>query len=481
MSRSDLARWATPLAALVALAPAAPAQEKGWQPECRVREPTRLDWEFVAGKDAHLPGSYDSRRQRYQLFVPARYTPARNWPLVLFVSPGDDPLGWRAWRGPCEEEGVLFAAPYGAGNACPTGQRVRAALDVLDDVRRHYRIDPERTYLAGAGGGAEVACRIAFALPELAGGVVAVAGDAPLPRLAHLRHRLQDRLSVALLCSQDDPARPLQEQYLAPLLRRLRVRARLWLVDETPGGLPTEEVVAQAQRWLEEDLKRRRADARAAGLGAEETPTRRVLARRALEKARLGLGDPDLVYPSAALLEWVVARCGLAGDAESAGELLRGLREGAGTGPELLRRGEEEARAWLAARARGLERLGDLEGARRAWDGVARLAEGAGAREARAQERRLAALVAKGPYLGLTFAGATTTVKGVAEGGPGGRAGLRAGDAIEEVGKVKVETLAQLRRQVRALRPGDEVRLGLRRAGKALSLTVRVGAVPRPD
>ena len=78
MSTSGLARWVTPLAALLALAPAAPAQEKGWQPERRVREPTRLDWEFVAGKDARLPGSYDSRRQSYQLFVPARYTPARS-------------------------------------------------------------------------------------------------------------------------------------------------------------------------------------------------------------------------------------------------------------------------------------------------------------------------------------------------------------------------------------------------------------------
>src|SRR5436190_900361 len=95
------AGWTIFLAAAL-VAPAALAQEKEFQPERRVREPTRLDWEFVAGPAARLPGGYDSRRQRYQLFVPAKYTEARAWPLVLFLSPGDDPLGWRAWRKPCE-------------------------------------------------------------------------------------------------------------------------------------------------------------------------------------------------------------------------------------------------------------------------------------------------------------------------------------------------------------------------------------------
>src|SRR5262249_35037549 len=158
--------------------------------------------------------------------------------------------------------------------------------------RRHYRIDPERTYLAGAGGGAELACRLAFALPELAGGVIAVAGDAPLPRLAHLRHRLQDRLSVALVCGPAAPARPRQEDYLAPLLGELGVRSRLWLVGTGPHGLPPAGTLAEVHRWLEEDLKRRRADALSAGLSVEETPTRRALARRALARAREGLRDP---------------------------------------------------------------------------------------------------------------------------------------------------------------------------------------------
>src|ERR1700722_14904502 len=123
--------------------------QTGFHLEQRVREATRLDWEHASGPGAKLPGRYDSRQQRYQLFVPTTYKATRTWPLVVFVSPGDDPLGWSAWRKPCEDADWFFAAAYGAGNSCPAGQRVRAVLDVLDDVRKHYRIDPDRTYLGG--------------------------------------------------------------------------------------------------------------------------------------------------------------------------------------------------------------------------------------------------------------------------------------------------------------------------------------------
>src|SRR5260370_39225119 len=47
------------------------AADTGYQAEVTVKQPTRLDWEFVAsgfGKDAaRLPGDYDSAQQRYQL------------------------------------------------------------------------------------------------------------------------------------------------------------------------------------------------------------------------------------------------------------------------------------------------------------------------------------------------------------------------------------------------------------------------------
>src|SRR5262249_31670098 len=81
-------------------------------PEMQVSRRTRLDWEFAVKEfgpnSAKLPASYDSRKQLYQLYVPKDYDAARTWPLVVFISPGDDPLGWRAWQKVCEDNDVLF-------------------------------------------------------------------------------------------------------------------------------------------------------------------------------------------------------------------------------------------------------------------------------------------------------------------------------------------------------------------------------------
>src|SRR5438552_12016410 len=90
----------------LALGLALSAEPGGLQPEVRIRAPTRLDWEFAAGAYppalARVSAAYDSRAQRYQLFVPATYKATSTWPLLVFLSPGDDPLGWRAYRKLCE-------------------------------------------------------------------------------------------------------------------------------------------------------------------------------------------------------------------------------------------------------------------------------------------------------------------------------------------------------------------------------------------
>src|SRR5205085_3284376 len=69
----------------------------GFQAEVGVSNRTRLDWQFAAagfGRDAaRLPAGFESRNQRYQLYVPKAYDSAKVWPLVVFISPGDDPLG----------------------------------------------------------------------------------------------------------------------------------------------------------------------------------------------------------------------------------------------------------------------------------------------------------------------------------------------------------------------------------------------------
>ncbi|MFF1721278.1 S1C family serine protease [Streptomyces sviceus] len=90
------------------------------------------------------------------------------------------------------------------------------------------------------------------------------------------------------------------------------------------------------------------------------------------------------------------------------------------------------------------------------------------------------------PVIGVTLDmdytgdGARIGTKGsgpaVTEGGPGDRAGLRAGDVITEVDGRRVHSGDELIVRTRAHRPGDRLRLTLERAGRDIRLTLTLGS-----
>ena len=459
-------RWAILLLLVVGHAGAAePAT--GFQ-ERRVRQGTSLDWDFAAGKGAKLPREHDSRRVRYQLFVPESYKANRSWPLIVFVAPGDAPLAFKYWSGPCEKSDVLFCAAHGAGGDCPEAQRFRIVCDALDDVRRDYRIDPDRTYLVGQDGGAPIAFRLAAALPETFGGVVLINGDGPLPRLEYSLTRMSGRLSVALIAGEKEPARARMERYFAPLLSELGIRSKLWLADVKEGEHPRAATLEAALDWLQAGVKRRVEDTKenVAGPGAM------------LEQARRERLDDKTLAGAAAKLQWLSERYAGTVTARKAKELLDELNKDDETRRKLVEHQDEQRRRVLAAKARALEKLGSLAEARKAWLSAAELGPAPQKKQAEAEAKRLAALLAKGAYLGLTFVGETTAVKSTATGGPARLAGLRAGDRVEKVAGTAVDSPAAVRKLIAAKKPGEEVVFEVKREDEVLKIRVTLGSVP---
>ena len=473
---------------------AAQGPETGFLPEVTVKRATRLDWRFVArglGAGAErLPADYVSGEQRYQIYVPPNYRPTKAWPLVVFVSPGDDPLGWRCWQATCEAHDVLFCAAYAAGTNCPPGRRVRIVVDMLDDVRRRYQIAPEQTYLCGLGGGARLACDIAFALPEYFGGVVAVGGGGELPSLAYLRHRVADRLSVAWVTGASDFHRREVEEYRFPLLAELGTRSRLWVVAGAGHALPPPGVVEEVYAWLEDDLGRRQADAKGRpGLAAtpDDVPTNARRAESALAAA--DLTRDERLWRGVALLRGIVERWG----ETEAGERARALLREVQADPERRRRLAEQESAEqgreLTARAQALERSGQERAALRAWEELAKAQpDTAAGKRADDEAKRLRAALGVRPYLGLGLEGEGAGVSAVVAGGPAARAGLRPGDRLLKVGPERVASLADVRRALGAHKPGDRLALEVQRDGKVLPLAVALGSAldepppePRPS
>jgi hypothetical protein len=468
------------LASPASAAPAAPPT--GFQPEVQIENPTRLDWEFVAasfGADAaKLPADYDSTRQRYQLYVPANYDRARSWPLIVFISPGDDPLGWRSWQKPCEEAGALFCAAYAAGNNCRPGQRVRIVLDMLDDVRRHYHVNPDETYLTGFSGGGRIACSIAFALPEYFGGVAPVCGTNPLHRLPYLGHRVADRLSVAFVTGANDFNRGENEDYMAPLFQDLGIRSKLWVVPALGHAMPSPAILKEVLDWLAADLKRRQVDAGAhPGLvtpaGEVLTPLRQ--ATGLLETAEAELRQPDHTWRAAALLQGAVTRWGKTEAGEKARKLLDQIQGDPKRMELLAEQGGTEERRLLLAQARGFEKLGDYRRAMQAYQLLVRNhGDTPDGKKAAGELKRLAAL----PYLGVGFAAEGMRVTQVAPRGPADLAGVKVEDVIVKIGEAKIASLPELRRLLQEHKAGDKVTLEVQRGGKTATLEVELGTLP---
>ncbi len=253
-----------------------PTPETGFQEEVPVKQATRLDWTFAAaslGPDAaKLPDSYDLTRQQYQLYVPPAYDASKAWPLVLIASPGDEPLGWRSWQKTCEDQGVIFCAPYGVGNNVAAGRRVRILLDALDDVRRRYHVDPDRTYLVGFGGGGRPACAVAFALSEFFGGVIVADEGISLNGLEYLRWRARDRLSVALIA-------PGKDHPLGPYFDDMGVRCKVWPDAKPSADGPASAQLAEVYGWLAADVDRRRTEARRVRVWRRRTKRTRTCSR----------------------------------------------------------------------------------------------------------------------------------------------------------------------------------------------------------
>ncbi|MDP2996722.1 MAG: PHB depolymerase family esterase [Bryobacterales bacterium] len=117
----------------------------------------------------------DQTLQPYRLFLPSKYDPAKPAPLVVALHGmgGDENSMFDAYAGgalkrEAERLGLLVACPKGREpTSMYRGAAERDVLDVLAEVRRDYRVDPNRIYLMGHSMGGFGTWSIAMNHPEL--------------------------------------------------------------------------------------------------------------------------------------------------------------------------------------------------------------------------------------------------------------------------------------------------------------------------
>lgn len=374
---------------------AAGSLSPGHEANAAVGAESRIDWVFaLANQSPKSPpaelaeADYRATEQRYERYVPANVTRDRPQPVLLFISPGGRGMAAAAWKPVCDEHGMIYASPHGAGNDCPTARRVRIVLDVLDDLRRLTAVDPERTYLGGFSGGGRIACAVAFSLPEYFGGVVPVCAAGDLRTEPWLRHRVIDRLSVAHVTGETDFNRGEVERFRGPVLADVGVRSRVWVVPGLGHATPKTDVCREVFEWLEAGVERRRAwsEKYPAGRAASEPTSRDDQAAALLEEGLARRKQAATAYAGLMLLKGVLERWP---DTASAATARRVLEEQERSNDRAWEAEDvAEQRRHLVARSRGLsayalgplppvyinQRPAMLRAAQRLWEQV--LADG---------------------------------------------------------------------------------------------------------
>lgn len=289
----------------------------GFNPFVRVLHEPRFDWSFAQPLEdftnpAASPGAlHDSSQTAYQLWVPNTYRHAVPHALVLWVSAKPAPDEQMVWDTVCRRHGLLFAAAHQGGNAVHPSRRMRLTMDVLDDIRRRMNVDTDRIYVGGQGEGGRTACDLAYAYPEFVGGVLAVGGAAPLRQEPWLRDRAHERLSVALVCGELDPARREMEVLRAPSLRDAEVRHRLWSLPRWGAVMSPAPILEEILVWLETPrLARRTHSIRYPGTRMAEGafPSPDLWSNGLVEEAKVRLKEARTRDSGLMLLEGVARR-----------------------------------------------------------------------------------------------------------------------------------------------------------------------------
>jgi predicted esterase len=140
----------------------------------------------------------DNTLQPFKVFVPSSYDGTKPYPLVIALHGmgGDensyfDAYGKGAFTSEAERHGYIVACPKGRKPASMyMGDAERDVMDVLADMMRTYRIDPDRVYLTGHSMGGFGTWSVAMNHPEVFAAIAPVSGGvmnlANLSKIAHV-------------------------------------------------------------------------------------------------------------------------------------------------------------------------------------------------------------------------------------------------------------------------------------------------------
>jgi|GEM_PF-5989799 len=203
----------------------------------------------------------DRTLQFYSLQLPYAYDPAKAYPLTIYLhGMGDqNPLGVLGTSFDNSHQDTLFRtteidpsavppshrgfvlAPWARGNSMYRGNGEQDVWQSMDIVRKRFKIDPDRVYLAGFSMGCGGTAGIAGRRPDVWAGINLASGfgdwaDSSLPYLYENLRGMPMALWIGELDQMADKARSVHE-----LLMKKGIEHRFEIVPQLPHTYPYDE------------------------------------------------------------------------------------------------------------------------------------------------------------------------------------------------------------------------------------------------
>jgi predicted esterase len=210
----------------------------------------------------------DDSLQPYRIFVPSNYDGSKAYPLIIALhGMGGDENSYfdqylqGGFKVDAEKRGYLVACPKGREPASMyTGSAERDVMDVLDEVRRAYRIDADRIYLTGHSMGGYGTWSVAINHPEIFAALAPVAGGGNPAAMSKIAH-----IPQLVVHGDNDKTVPVERsRAMVEAAKKLGVEIKY---IEIPGG---DHITVAARTFKDvydffDTHQRKSADAKAAG------------------------------------------------------------------------------------------------------------------------------------------------------------------------------------------------------------------------
>ncbi len=129
--------------------------------------------------------------QGYSINIPEEYDDSRSFPLVVSLHGFGNSDRWNISRAPKHPE-VVTVAPRGFGSTDYKFIGEQDVLDVIEDVKRHYNIDADRVYLAGASMGGTGCWTVAAHHPDIFAAIAPIMGNTDFQMLQNPKSTASD-------------------------------------------------------------------------------------------------------------------------------------------------------------------------------------------------------------------------------------------------------------------------------------------------